>query len=100
MVGRQMESLFQRGKTGRVEPTGRDSMFFLVPLALMLLTAAPTFAASIRVEPPTPERPSAVMIEGPLLRKDGDRFATKTASLDSAVVAFNSDSGSSLGGVR
>jgi len=100
MVERQVQLLFQRGKTGGVEPTGRDSMLLLVPLALILLTAAPTLAASIRVEPPTPERPSAVMVEGPLLRKDGDQFATKTASLGSAIVSFNSDSGSSVGGVR
>jgi hypothetical protein len=40
------------------------------------------------------------MVEGPLVRMDGDEFATKTAPLPSAFVAFSSDGGSLFAGLR
>jgi hypothetical protein len=40
------------------------------------------------------------MVEGPLVRMDGDEFAAKTAPLSSAFVAFSSDGGSLLAGLR
>jgi hypothetical protein len=55
---------------------------------------------SLRVRPQTPDRPIVVILEGPLAEDDEDRFATKTASLPSAFVAFSSDGGSLAAGLR
>jgi hypothetical protein len=75
-------------------------MQFVVAIALILLAAAPAFAATITVEPQTPDRPNVVSVEGPLVAGDPDQFAARTASLHSAIVAFSSDSGTLLAGVR
>jgi hypothetical protein len=69
-------------------------------IAWILLATTPTPAATITVSPQTSDRPNVVMIEGPLVRLDGDEFAAKTAPLPSAFVAFSSDGGSLLAGLR
>jgi hypothetical protein len=43
------------------------------------------------VRPQTSDRPSGVILEGPLVEDPEDRFATKATSLASAFVAFSSD---------
>src|SRR6266487_6885060 len=74
-------------------------MRLLVSIASILLTAAPTLAA-ITLGPQKPDRPNVVMVEGLLVAEDGDQFAAKTASLPSAFVAFSSDGGSLVAGLR
>ena len=69
-------------------------------IAWILLATSPAPAASITLRPETTDRPIVVMVEGPLVRMDGDEFAAKTASLPSAFVAFSSDGGSLLAGLR
>jgi hypothetical protein len=69
-------------------------------IAWTLLATTPTFAATITVSPQTTDRPIVVMVEGPLVRMDGDEFAAKIAPLPSAFVAFSSDGGSLLAGLR
>jgi hypothetical protein len=68
-------------------------MHLHVSIALALLATTPTLAATITVRPQAPDRPIVVILEGPLVEDDEDRFATKTASLASAFVAFSSDGG-------
>ena len=75
-------------------------MHLRVSIALALLATTPTLAATITVRPQTPDRPIVVILEGPLVEDDEDRFATKTASLPSAFVAFSSDGGSLAAGLR
>ena len=75
-------------------------MYLRVSIALALLATTPTLAATITVRPQTPDRPIVVILEGPLVEDDEDRFATKTASLPSAFVAFSSDGGSLAAGLR
>jgi hypothetical protein len=69
-------------------------------IALILLATTPAPAAIITVSPQTTDRPIVVMVEGPLVRMDGDEFAAKTAPLPSAFVAFSSDGGSLLAGLQ
>src|SRR6266550_6069101 len=69
-------------------------------IALALLATTPTLAATITVRPQTSDRPIVVMLEGPLAGDDEDQFATKTASIPSAFVAFSSDGGSLAAGLR
>jgi hypothetical protein len=61
-------------------------MYLRVSIALALLATTPTLAATITVRPQTPDRPIVVILEGPLVEDDEDRFATKTASLPSALL--------------
>jgi hypothetical protein len=75
-------------------------MHLRVSVALALLATTPTLGATITVRPQTPDRPIVVILEGPLVDDDEDRFATKTASLPSAFVAFSSDGGSLAAGLR
>jgi len=75
-------------------------MHLHVSIALALLATTPTLAATITVRPQAPDRPIVVILEGPLVEDDEDRFATKTASLSSAFVAFSSDGGSLATGLR
>jgi hypothetical protein len=69
-------------------------------IAWILLATTPAPAATITVSPQTTDRPIVVMVEGPLVRMDGDEFAAKTAPLPSAFVAFSSDGGSLVAGLR
>jgi hypothetical protein len=69
-------------------------------MVLALLATTPTHAATITVKPQTPDRPIVVMLEGSLVEDDEDQFATKTAPLPSAFVAFSSDGGSLAAGLR
>jgi hypothetical protein len=69
-------------------------------IAWTLLATTPAPAATITVSPQTADRPIVVMVEGPLVRMDGDEFAAKTAPFPSAFVAFSSDGGSLLAGLR
>jgi hypothetical protein len=71
---------------------------FSIAWILLATTAAP--AATITVSPQTADRPIVVMVEGPLVQMDGDEFAAKTAPLSSVFVAFSSDGGSLLAGLR
>jgi hypothetical protein len=75
-------------------------MHLHVSIALALLATTPTLAATITVRPQAPDRPIVVILEGPLVEDDEDQFATKTASLASAFVAFSSDGGSLATGLR
>jgi hypothetical protein len=69
-------------------------------IAWILLATTPAPAATITISPQTTDRPIVVMVEGTLVRMDGDEFAAKTAPLPSAFVAFSSDGGSLLAGLR
>ena len=69
-------------------------------IASSLLATTPALAATITVRPQTTDRPIVVMVEGPLVAMDEDEFAAKTAPLPSAFVAFSSDGGSLVGGLR
>jgi hypothetical protein len=71
-----------------------------VSIASVLLATTPAFAATITVRPQTPDRPIVVMLEGPLVGNDDDQFVAKTADLPSAFVAFSSDGGSLVAGLR
>ena len=71
-----------------------------VSMASILLAATPALAATISVRPGTPDRPNVVMVEGPLVAVDEDQFAAKSAPLSSAFVAFSSDGGSLVAGLR
>src|SRR5256712_9508474 len=71
-----------------------------VSMASILLAATPALAATISVRPGPRDRPNVVMVEGPLVAMDEDEFAAKTAPLPSAFVAFSSDGGSSVAGLR
>src|SRR6266446_1208693 len=69
-------------------------------IASILLATTPALAATITLRPQTPDRPIVVMVEGPLVAMDEDEFAAKTAPLPSAFVAFSSDGGSLVAGLR
>jgi hypothetical protein len=75
-------------------------MRLVVSIASILLTAAPALAANITLGPQKPDRPNVVMVEGLLVADDEDQFGAKTASLPSAFVAFSSDGGSLVAGLR
>jgi hypothetical protein len=75
-------------------------MRLCVSIASILLATTPALAATITVRPQTPDRPIVVMVEGSLVAVDEDQFATKAASLPSAFVAFSSDGGSLVAGLR
>ena len=75
-------------------------MHLRVSIALALLAATPTLAATITVRPPTPDRPIVVILEGPLVEADEDQFATKTTALPSAFIALGSEGGSLAAGLR
>lgn len=75
-------------------------MRLLISIASILLATARALAATITLAPQTPDRPNVITVEGPLDSVDGDLFAAKAASLRSAIVAFSSDGGSLLAGVR
>jgi hypothetical protein len=75
-------------------------MRLLISIALILLATARALAATITLAPQTPDRPNVITVEGPLVSVDGDQFAAKAASLRSAIVAFSSDGGSLVAGVR
>src|SRR6266567_7110855 len=71
-----------------------------VSMASILLAATPALAATISVRPGTPDRPNVVMVEGPLVAVDEDQFAAKSVPFSSAFVAFSSDGGSLVAGLR
>src|SRR5262249_5111086 len=75
-------------------------MRLCISIASILLVTTPAVAAVITVREQTPDRPSVVVVEGSLAAFDEDQFAAKTASLSSAFVAFSSDGGSFLAGLR
>jgi hypothetical protein len=75
-------------------------MRLVVSIASTLLTAAPAFAATITLGPQKTDRPNIVMVEGLLDAHDEDQFGAQTASLPSAFVAFSSDGGSLVAGLR
>ena len=69
-------------------------------VAWILLATTPVTAATITLRPQTTDRPIVVMVEGTLVAMDEDEFAAKTALLPSAFIAFSSDGGSLLAGLR
>jgi len=75
-------------------------MRLCISIASILLVTTPAVAAVITVREQTPDRPSVVVVEGSLAAFDEDQFAAKAASLSSAFVAFSSDGGSLLAGLR
>src|SRR4029453_13217019 len=75
-------------------------MRLVVSIASILLTAAPALPATITLGPQKPDRPNVLMVEGLLVADDEDQFGAKTASLPSAFVAFSSDGGSLVAGLR
>jgi hypothetical protein len=75
-------------------------MRLLISIASIILATARAVAATITLAPQTPDRPNVITVEGSLDSVDGDQFAAKAASLRSAIVAFGSDGGSVVAGVR
>jgi hypothetical protein len=75
-------------------------MRLCISIASILLVTTPAVAAAITVREQTPDRPSVVVVEGSLAAFDEDQFAIKTAPLSSAFIAFSSDGGSLLAGLR
>src|ERR1700758_5196301 len=75
-------------------------MRLCISIASILLVTTAAVAAVITVREQTPDRPSVVVVEGSLAAFDEDQFAIKAASLSSAFVAFSSDGGSLLAGLR
>src|SRR5262249_4601914 len=75
-------------------------MRLCISIASILFVTTPAVAATITVRPETPDRPVVVVVEGPLAAFDEDQFAAKTAPLSSAFVAFSSDGGSLVAGLR
>jgi hypothetical protein len=75
-------------------------MRLCISIASILLVTTPVVVAVIIVREQTPDRPTLVVLEGSLAEFDEDQFAAKAASLSSAFVAFNSDGGSLLAGLR
>jgi hypothetical protein len=75
-------------------------MHLCITIASILLTATPAVAATITVRPQTLDHPIVVVVEGSFAALDEDQFTAKTAPLSSAFVAFNSDGGSLLAGLR
>jgi hypothetical protein len=71
-----------------------------ISITSILLVTTPAVAAVITVREQTPDRPSVVVVEGSLAAFDEDQFAVKAAPLSSAFVAFSSDGGSLLAGLR
>ena len=69
-------------------------------MASILFLTTPAVAATVTVRPETPDRPIVVVVEGSLAAFDEDQFAAKTAPLSSAFVAFSSDGGSLVAGLR
>jgi len=75
-------------------------MRLCISIASILFVTTPAAAATITVRPQTPDRPIVVVVEGSLAAFDEDQFAAKTAPLSTAFVAFSSDGGSLLAGLR
>jgi hypothetical protein len=75
-------------------------MRLLISIPSILLATARALAATITLAPQTPDRPNVITVEGPLLSVDADQFAARVASLPSAFVAFSSDGGSLVAGLR
>ena len=75
-------------------------MRLCISIASILFLTIPAVAATVTVRPETPDRPIVVVIEGSLAAFDEDQFAAKTAPLSSAFVAFSSDGGSLVAGLR
>jgi len=71
-----------------------------ISIASILFVTTPAVAATVTVRPETPDRPIVVVVEGSLAAFDEDQFAAKTAPLSSAFVAFSSDGGSLVAGLR
>ena len=75
-------------------------MRLCISIASILFVTTPAVAATVTVRPETPDRPIVVVVEGSLAAFDEDQFAAKTAPLSSAFVAFSSDGGSLVAGLR
>src|SRR6516165_4046519 len=75
-------------------------MRLCISIASILFVTTPAAAATITVRPETPDRPIVVVVEGSLAAFDEDQFAAKTAPLSTAFVAFSSDGGSLVAGLR
>jgi hypothetical protein len=75
-------------------------MRLCISIASILFVTIPAVAATVTVRPETPDRPIVVVVEGSLAAFDEDQFAAKTAPLSSAFVAFSSDGGSLVAGLR
>src|SRR5499426_2396898 len=75
-------------------------MRLCISIASILFVTTPAVAATVTVRPETPDRPIVVVVEGPLAAFDEDQFAAKTAPFSSAFVAFSSDGGSLVAGLR
>src|SRR5262245_19983820 len=75
-------------------------MRLCISIASILFVTTPAAAATITVRPQTPDRPIVVVVEGSLAAFDEHQFAAKTAPLSTAFVAFSSDGGSLVAGLR
>jgi hypothetical protein len=69
-------------------------------IVLVLVLAAPATAATITVTPPIGDTPAVVQVQGVLQSEDIEAFRFKVARLSKAVVAFESEGGSLLAGIR
>jgi hypothetical protein len=65
-----------------------------------LLSAVSAQAASISVDLRGADKPALVSIQGTLILNDDEEFRARTASLSQAVVAFESNGGNLLAGIR
>src|SRR5262245_11541596 len=75
-------------------------MRLCISIASILFVTISAVAATVTVRPETPDRPIVVVIEGSLAAFEEDQFCAKTAALSSAFVAFSSDGGSLVAGLR
>jgi hypothetical protein len=69
-------------------------------IALLLLFARPAAAATITVSPQEGDAPALVRVQGTLKTDDIEAFRFRVAKLSKVVVAFESEGGSLLAGIR
>ena len=95
----QVEPLSHRSPRGLC--SGMQHLMRLLILALCaLLSAGSAQAASISVDLRGADKPALVSIQGTLILNDDEEFRARTASLSQAIVAFESNGGNLLAGIR
>jgi hypothetical protein len=75
-------------------------MRLLILALCALLSAGSAQTASISVDVRGADKPALVSIQGTLILNDDEEFRARTASLSQAVVAFESNGGNLLAGIR
>ena len=72
----------------------------IIGIVFVILAATSAPAATITVTTRPSDRSPLVVLEGDLVQSDADEFAAKTATLSNALIAFNSDGGNLVAGIR